>query len=349
MYIRCAECHAAAWLETLAPGESDPSVTCKSCGREMILLTAGELGVTSEEQQERALQFASFHQIDLPSSYSVLLGLMPLAAAQAAREQRVRRGGAITDEREDATGALAPLGPVTVAPADGDGLTRAEKRQLATRLARRHGLPMRLAQLVADNKLSLHGAVSRIRGSDDDPKQASRPATPAQKRMILALGLACVLAIGVHATGVWNQTAQSRRAAQINAERATAAKAAEAATRQVEPVSEASLAQISRDEQGRILEVRGPNPRVVLIGYCAAQAEEQSLAPVELTNSVPPSASQRLGIFRDQSEVDAMLAIVIRRDRETHWWFAGNGVEPILPIEAPDLPPGATRFAVLTP
>ena len=78
MYLRCPECQSANWIESVVPGESDPWVSCKDCGHRLLLMSGGELGTTAEEQHRRALQYAEFNQIDLPSAYSVLLGLMPL-------------------------------------------------------------------------------------------------------------------------------------------------------------------------------------------------------------------------------------------------------------------------------
>ena len=44
--------------------------------------------------------------------------------------------------------------------------------------------------------------------------------------------------------------------------------------------------------------------------------------------------------YTHMNTVDGLLAITIRRDRETRWWIKGNGLEPIVPTVAPDLPPG---------
>ena len=76
MYLRCAKCHETIWIQSL--GSRPLSTSCESCGRSYRIETAADLGATGKEQYARATEFAETNRVDLPTAYSVLLGILSL-------------------------------------------------------------------------------------------------------------------------------------------------------------------------------------------------------------------------------------------------------------------------------
>jgi len=363
MYIRCAECQAATWLETLAPGEVGLSIACKSCKHEYSLLAAGELGVTADEQHQRALQFAEFNQIDLPSAYSVLLGFMDLEDAKQARGDLIAKHSEPGDtsatpealrlplipEKPSSDGAYDPGFEPSVAAGRmtaQEALTRGDRRVYVAQLARRHSLTMHLAELVADNKMSLHSAARRIRGEGDGGRPPLESATSRQKKIVLGLTAGLILAAFVHAGSVWTRSLRQTRAAAKATEVAAATRANIAAERVAQTATPVSRTKIKTDENGDVVEVVGRNPSEVLFAYCDASKGTRQLQPLELTSTVPPSSGTRLGLLRNFDEVDGPYAITIRQDRKSRTWVAGNGEDPLVPSLAPAFPEDAMRVPV---
>jgi hypothetical protein len=170
MYLRCPDCDALTWLKSLEPGSAALSVDCGNCDRELSLITAGELGATDDEQNQRALAYAEYHRIDVPSAYSVLLGNMALQDALDAREARAAEGRTTAspeviaemtgddDAETEEDGGFDP--GFESAVAEGfltaeEALERGERKSLATYLAGLHRIPLRLAFKVADNRITL--------------------------------------------------------------------------------------------------------------------------------------------------------------------------------------------------
>ena len=92
MYIHCCRCHESTWIRSLVPGLGEPSIECQDCGHEHDLSRSSELGETGKEQYDLASEFASGNGVDLPTAYSVLLGLMTLQEARdAATKQKERQ------------------------------------------------------------------------------------------------------------------------------------------------------------------------------------------------------------------------------------------------------------------
>ncbi|HKQ61613.1 MAG TPA: hypothetical protein VJS92_09980, partial [Candidatus Polarisedimenticolaceae bacterium] len=86
MYIRCVQCHVPTWI----PSELGPEplgAVCRACGRRYQLRATPELGSSSRDQYQNAQRFSEANGVDLPSAYSVLLGLMTLEQARVRREQ----------------------------------------------------------------------------------------------------------------------------------------------------------------------------------------------------------------------------------------------------------------------
>lgn len=363
MYIRCAECQAATWIETLAPGESGLSLVCKSCNEEYSLLAAGELGLNSEEQHQRALQYAEFNQIDLPSAYSVLLGFMDLDSAKQARDERIAEHAEPADPAAAAEAAPVPLG-LEDSTTDGaydpafdgsikagrmtaqEAIERGDRRALISRLARRHGLTMHVAELVADNKMSLHGAAKRMRGGDIVERPRQESATSRQKKFMLGLAAALILAAFVHAGSVWTRSVREAKAAASATQVAATTRANLTAERVAKVAAKIERTRVRTNEDGEIVEVVGRNPQDVLFAYCDANKETRRLEPLELAGTIPANSGTRIGVLRNHDEVDGPYAITIRRDRNSRTWVAGNGQDPLEPTLAPVFPEGTQRIPV---
>jgi hypothetical protein len=93
--------------------------------------------------------------------------------------------------------------------------------------------------------------------------------------------------------------------------------------------------------------VSGPDPQTVLLRFCEA-SEASRLKPVELVPTVPPFLGSRLGVFRDFDRLESFFAIRIRKDNRSSQWIAGDGVNPIATILAPEQPAGTARIPVET-
>jgi hypothetical protein len=369
MYLRCAECQATTWIATYEPvGEHD--VVCQTCGRRYTLAANEELGATAREQYEYAVRFAETHLIDLPSAYSVLLGIMSVEEAQAAKEQanekeQASRAAPARPSAPPAGRAAMPeipteelydpgfreaieAGCLTVQQA----IERGSREAYAARLARRHRLPRELAFKVADNRVTLqaanHEVQSRIARARAD-KERRKPASFVQRALILVFAAAVLAGVGFQSRKVWKRMVDESRAAETNSRQAWTKNAIETAA---EPAAEATAGprvirtQLRTDPQGRVTQIVGPDPRSVLIAYCDS-LPERALRPVELVEAVPPELGTRHGLFRDEEDPGPLYAIRIRRDEQTRRWVAGDGVGPIDARVAPErrapaqLPPPA--------
>ena len=103
---------------------------------------------------------------------------------------------------------------------------------------------------------------------------------------------------------------------------------------------------VLRDEQGRMTEISGSDPRHVLLAYCSSEQGAARRKPLEVAHSVPLEANVRLGIFTDPTEHGARYAIRIRKEGGARRWVAGGDGEPIAVAKAPRLPPGTPRIPV---
>jgi hypothetical protein len=103
------------------------------------------------------------------------------------------------------------------------------------------------------------------------------------------------------------------------------------ALRPDEPPSEPkrSAADIQVDSDGRVTEVSGPDPRIVLSALCAHEQFAPNLSPIGLAPAVPPSPGARLGLVRDSSDPSETRSVQIRRNPDNGRWVVGDGVHPI--------------------
>jgi hypothetical protein len=161
MYIRCADCSTTT---RVPPGFQDRGVTCISCGRVYRLERVGELGPTPGERYQRALDYADEHDIDLATAYSVLLGILPPGQGPARDRRQDTRATPAESAASPKAAAEVPYDPGFISTVAEGNLTlqqaieRGDRVAYASKVARRHDLPMHVAFLVADNRLGLREA-----------------------------------------------------------------------------------------------------------------------------------------------------------------------------------------------
>jgi hypothetical protein len=355
MYIRCAVCQAATWIESLEPGVARLSVSCQQCEQEYSLLSAGELGVDPEEQYQRARQFAEYNGIDLPSAYSVMLGIMQLEDATSAREKRVRQTENVASFTDEAPEEELPYDEgFHLAVKEGlltpeKAADRGNRKALAVRLSQRHGIPLEAAYDVADNRLSLVEARRRHASAESIPAPAAPPATRAHKVLLLGFAAIVVAAVGFQSWRTWNRTLERPQPVPQAAQPSEAElrERAAAIERARDPVQRAAATtEVKTDPKGRLLRISGPDPASVLIAFCNSGLDSGRYEPVELARPIPSLPGARLGIMSDGDELGTLQAIRITKDAKTRRWVAGDGRRPIRLADPPPFPPDHPRTPV---
>ena len=366
MYIRCSDCTESTWIEFPADAASTVRLDCGACNKSYRVDPQSNFD-NEEAQYDSALALAGSNGIDLPSAYSVLLGIMTLEKALSLGDRDTR--GVRTP-----TAAPAPVQPIKVAPwedsADydpgfADAVTerfltprqareRGNRGMLVERLMLRHDLPRTLAPLVADNKMSLAVALERRREErrqvvPPEPPRAGRHLSLAPYGVLAFVGAAVALFAWSTSNDVNDVRSQQRLApvvAAVDPSESADPGRVGASAGEI-PAAPPSAVRVERDELGRVTEVSAPDPISVLRAYCASDAENDRLQPLEIAATLPPFSSARLGVFRDQDELTARWAIRIRRDRDSHRWVAGDGTGPLRRTPAPSFPDGHERVAVV--
>jgi len=363
MYLRCPGCDALTWLRSLEPGKAALSAECGNCQREFSLITAGELGTTDDEQNQRALAYAEYHRIDVPSAYSVLLGIMLLQDVLDNREARVAEsrghlGPEISAEvatanepDEDVDASEDGFDPgFAEAVAEGfltadEAKERGERKALASYLAGLHRLPLRLAYKVADNRITLAEATLIVAQNPELlPTLPPKPASRREVTLALTLGALVVAAIGFQAARMWHRASQPPfPRGQLALQQAQAA-AASRKTGDVRP--ERSFADLQTGNDGKLLRIEGPDPSTVLATFCSSGPRGTRREPIELAPAQPPFPGTRIGVYRDLDRLNSRYAIRIVKDRESSRWVAGDGTGPIPTMPAPDYLKDVERIPV---
>ena len=234
-------------------------------------------------------------------------------------------------------------------------ITRGDRKTFAARLVTRHGMSRGLALQVADNRVSLGQALRRLKEAKASRvgrgHVSRRPGvTRAQVSLVGVVGLVAVGALGWH---FWsNRLAVERSpvpATQVSTigqdSPGSAASPGEPAARDRQAALQAAT-QVRRDDQGNVVEVRGPDPASVLASFCDASSEGPGREPIEITSTVPSAREARFGLFRDFTSMESAWMIRIRRDARTGRWVAGNGLHPVYVTLAPKLPPDGSVIPV---
>jgi hypothetical protein len=230
-------------------------------------------------------------------------------------------------------------------------MERGDRRTLALRLSQRHRLPMPLAEMVADNRITVRQALAQK--AVNEAKEPPRPQTSVSHGvwnfMVLSIGALILGALGVHVYQTWGEFLAQRGAAALAPRMASAAaRPAPAAPQDASvPLPPPPLTVPKTDTTGQLVEVSGPDPRSVLIVFCSTGRQAGLRQPVEISPGIPPSAAQRLGIFRSIDQPGAPTrAIRIRKDPRTGRWIAGDGRTPIATEEPPAPAPGTQTVPV---
>jgi len=366
MYVRCADCLSASWVEVVLTDGLAESASCAECGRDYVVTPAPNLGPKKSDHFRATLRLSHEHDIDMPSAYAVLIGIMSLDQAQLLRHAEKPEQAAANRQAQPARGAESPEDGLTrstnsssnlieddldpgyrEAIARGtltvqEALTRGDRSAYVDNLVRRHEIPERLASRVADNRISL-GEARRLA----EQHRRSRRKTGPRKSGLRALSMLAlsVLTLGTVAWSTWTQGIGSPVRTPVVARHPPGEQAAATPT-EAPGRSQDLLAatEVRSDEQGRFLEIVGPDPRTVLLRYC--DASPASLEALEITSTVPPFREARLGLFRDYSAAGSVFAIRIRRDGRSGRWIAGGSSTPIVPKTPPALPMDALRISV---
>jgi hypothetical protein len=93
--------------------------------------------------------------------------------------------------------------------------------------------------------------------------------------------------------------------------------------------------EIRANGRGQLLQVTGPDPRMVLQAFCEPSSSQRLCKPVEVTVTNPATASRRIGIFRDPQRVGLRAIEIVRRDGAQSW-TAGDGLQPVPEMPAPE-------------
>ena len=193
-------------------------------------------------------------------------------------------------------------GQLTPSQAYSRGRRQAYVRELETRC----GLSAKVACAVADNQMTLADA-RRAQPGD-------RPSPQRFQGFRWLLGVVVITFVGI-AGGLHMMSSDSGEAAV-----------------DVKPHADG----VQTDDFGRVTRVIGASPQQVLSLFCEEAPDLEVFGVMPSTSAAVPI---RIGILRDRTAPDQLLAIAIREDHPTGRWFAGDGRGPLVPGEAP---PNAT-------
>jgi len=364
MYFRCTDCYAATWVQVTDPDTATQTLKCRGCDRGFSVQTAGNFDGDASEQYETALALAEGNGLDLPTSYSVMLGIMTLEHAMTLQErgvpaQEIDPQPAPPVEPETSTETSQPQQAADAPAASAldydpafaeavahgylsvqQAIERGDRDRYVKRMVERHGISESLALMVADNKTSLTMALRKDR---EEVAEILRPMKAAVRRKALGAAMAglAVVAIGIYGISVWSGIEQESRKVEQWAEtvstKAENERKAEIEAQAKQPARTVPRrrVRILRDDEGRMLEIEGPDPSSILLAYCANQGPESRYRPVELTAPDLPFPGTKLGVFTDEADLGKRYAIKIRRTIKGRRWIAGDGQRPISATDAP--------------
>lgn len=356
MDFPCPSCGA---VTPFAGADQDPAglIVCVGCARQIRVAVRETESTVDQEEYRRAELFARQNKIDLATAYSVLEGLFTLEEALGGVELPLPPSAILAEPRPPAKArsrfaldaesthpADTPLYDPGFTEAVRDGcltvqqaIERGDRMALAARLATRHLLPMNLALLAADHRITIRQAIlqraAHVEQARPEPEGAGW--VSAVKVAAFLGGVAAVLALAA----VSLHTSPRPSGAEGSSESdGSAASPPEHALLKLLP-DESDRTKVGTttsksDTEGRLLQVIGPDPRSVLVGFCTSGRRSDLKDPVGIAELDPPSVSERLGIFRNNALSNLpSRAIRIRKDDRTGDWIAGDGAIPI-PSEA---------------
>jgi hypothetical protein len=194
----------------------------------------------------------------------------------------------------------------------GQAYARGKREAYAQWVRDRYGVSAETAYAVADNRVALRDVAPRQPpDATETPSPAPRP-TRAPARLLLGLALLAMLL-----AAAWLRWGPAPEPSRVRTTRG--------------PDSTA----VHTDAAGSVVRVIGLSPEDVLDAFCREAGPGRRLGAAGLMPAASDGSSVRIGLLRDASEPDALLAIAIRRDRSSGRWFAGDGVRPLVPHHAP--------------
>jgi len=355
--VRCAGCGSTT---NLPVGEVDGEFTCPSCGRRNTVTASRALGATPVERTRRTFQYALLHRIDVVTAYLVLLGILPLEAAQSVHAEEPEDGPVPspnqlpafepTEGTAAATGKITPIDPGFCAAIENGWLTfqeavaRGDRVAYAAGLSRTHDLSLDVSFMVADNFLQLDEALANK--ADADAKAAAAAAAKRRARSLkrVAFGDAGPIAAGL-ALGalcgwtIWMATAArdpALRTEPAHARSHRTARGGVAAVMGREPVPaekpQRPKVDFVVDRSGALTQVSGPDPTSVLEAFCSHPWTHSRFALQSIAPGVVPSPAERVGVLMDRDRGDTVTVIVSRVSR-TRRWQIGSGIAPITLVE----------------
>jgi hypothetical protein len=317
MYVRCPNCGTS----TRAAYSVHHGVTCSSCGKFTSLKHADDLGDTPHERFRRAFGFARAHRIDLASAYSVLLGIIPIDQAFPIPA---------LDSYDPGFRDAVQRGFLTPQQAN----ERGDRVLYATTISLNHGVEMKNAFLVADNRMPLEEAIERAAHGGERAPDLHR--TGKLWSFIEVAGAVAMLSLLLLAIAPWTPPPMAVSTASTAVAAPPPPPHAVVAQKQA-PKTVPSKTSFKINANGRVTQVSGPDPSSVLEGLCAHEEFAPRLSVVALTATVPPSSGDRLGIVRDLQSPGGERCVTIHRDKRTGKWIAGDGRNPIDIVAVPVL------------
>jgi hypothetical protein len=335
MFLRCPSCHSAVWLATERATGEGFGASCSRCDAEFHVAAEGDLAAAQEELSRTAVRLGRENAIDLPSAYSILLGILTLEQVLDVGRADSLVVGLAPGARGDSAGCgydpafTEAVAAGTLSPRQ--ALERGDRQALIERLVERHGLSEELAIAVTDNRTALLVAIRAHRErTRARPSRARRRAR--RRRLSAAASVVVLLGVGSHGRLLWNREVLRVQEVQARSLEASARASAAAAVRGA-PVAQATRlapgAEWTADSTSRLLEVRAPSAQAVLAAFCTASPESGFLEPFAVAGAEPPHPGLRFGVFQDRRESSGLQAIRIRKDPRTSRWIAGDGREPI--------------------
>ncbi|UCF67574.1 MAG: hypothetical protein JSV80_17720 [Acidobacteriota bacterium] len=213
--------------------------------------------------------------------------------------------------------------------------TRGDRRQLAARLAGRHGLSLANAQALADDRITLLQALEReaaMKATAAAPEPIRPPTSrPVTRSRTALISLGAVVIAGLLLFGPrWRTRA-------VKPPVATGETVALPTDVVDMHVGDGVMVTRSADSAA-IVRISGPTPDNVLLAYCELASGKALLRPEGIGPTMPPRSGARLGLFADPVLEDRARAIVIERDAVARQWIAGDGRSIISAEDAPDYP-----------
>jgi len=360
MYIHCSRCHESTWIRSLVPGLVEASIKCQDCGQEHDMSRSAELGDTGKEQYDLASDFASKNGVDLPTAYSILLGLMTLQEARDAEaETREKQREKVTRAAAPEPAADEPVLELDTPVVLDDGLAEDAVLLLDDTAAAPDDVAPRTPASPAPASRRYSNAARQRRARPRErnvtihvEREMAKERRRLTARQIVLFSILGALVLGLsgrHAYLTWRGLVEEGKTAQRNT--IASAKAVEsgeekalAAARKKQ--QDTQRPKVLRDDKQRVTQVTGPNPMVVLKAYCEAVSDAYEREPLELAQAAPPTPNERFGIFRDFSRLETNRAIRITQDRESGKWVVGDGLSPVPTREAPAEPDTIRRASL---